>query len=74
MNEYFYMQERIKIAQQSKKQVKIENIASKLIQNIVATPSWKVPWSAYSLSAQWAQDRATIHRPATVTIPVYSSQ
>jgi hypothetical protein len=31
MNEYFYMQERIKIAQQSKKQVKIENIASKLI-------------------------------------------
>jgi hypothetical protein len=31
MNEYFYMQERIKIVQQNKKQVKFENIASKLI-------------------------------------------
>jgi hypothetical protein len=33
------VQERIKIAQQSKKQVKFENIASRLTQNIFATPS-----------------------------------
>jgi hypothetical protein len=33
------VQERIKIAQQSKKQVKSENIASTLTQNIFATAS-----------------------------------
>jgi hypothetical protein len=33
------MQERIKIAQQSKKQVQFENIASRLTQNIFATAS-----------------------------------
>jgi hypothetical protein len=33
-----------------------------------------VPWSAYGLSAQWVQDRAAIHRTATVTIPGYSRQ
>jgi hypothetical protein len=36
---YSYMQERIKIVQQSKKQVKFEYIASRLTQNIFATPS-----------------------------------
>jgi hypothetical protein len=35
----FCVQERIKIAQQSKKQVKFENIASTLTQNIFTTPS-----------------------------------
>jgi hypothetical protein len=34
-----YVQERIKIAQQSKKQVKSKNIASRLTQNILATTS-----------------------------------
>jgi hypothetical protein len=33
------MQERIKIAQQSKKQVKSKNIATKLTQNILTTAS-----------------------------------
>jgi hypothetical protein len=33
------VQERIKIAQQSKKQVKFENIASRLTQNILTTLS-----------------------------------
>jgi hypothetical protein len=33
------VQERIEIAQQSKKQLKFENIASRLTQNIFATPS-----------------------------------
>jgi hypothetical protein len=47
-----YVQERIKIAQQSKKQVKFENIASRLNQNIFATPFWKVLRSTYSLSVQ----------------------
>jgi hypothetical protein len=36
---YSYVEERIKIAQQSKKQLKFENVASKIIQNIVATVS-----------------------------------
>jgi hypothetical protein len=66
------VQERIKIAQQNKKQVKFENIASKLTQNIFTTPSQKVPWSAYGLSVKWVHDRATIHQPATVTIPGYN--
>jgi hypothetical protein len=35
----FCVQERIKIAQQSKKQVKFENIASRLTRNIFTTPS-----------------------------------
>jgi hypothetical protein len=35
----FCVQERIKIVQQSKKQVKFENIASRLTQNIFATLS-----------------------------------
>jgi hypothetical protein len=48
-----YMQERIKIAQQSKKQVKIKNVASRLTLNIFVTTSREVPWSAYGLSAQW---------------------
>jgi hypothetical protein len=34
-----YIQKRIKIAQQSKKHVKFENIASRVTQNIFATPS-----------------------------------
>jgi formate dehydrogenase maturation protein FdhE len=66
------MQERIKIAQQSKKQVKFENITSRLTQNIFATPSQKVPWLAYNLSTQWVQDCAAIPRSAILTIPGYN--
>jgi hypothetical protein len=33
------VQEKIKITQQSKKQIKFENIASRLTQNIFTTPS-----------------------------------
>jgi hypothetical protein len=69
---YFCVQERIKIAPQSKKQVKFENIASRLTQNIFTTLSYKVPWSAYDLSTQWVQDHAAIRWPAIVTIPGYS--
>jgi hypothetical protein len=36
---YFYMQERIKIVQQSKKQVISEKIASRLTQNSFTIPS-----------------------------------
>jgi hypothetical protein len=39
---YSYVQERIKIAQQSKKQLKFENVTSRFTQNIFATASWKV--------------------------------
>jgi hypothetical protein len=49
---YSSVQERIKITQQSKKQVKYKNIASRLTENIFTTVSWKVPWSAYGLSTQ----------------------
>jgi hypothetical protein len=45
-----YVQERIKIVQQSNKQVKFKNVASRLTQNIFTTTSRKVPWSAYILS------------------------
>jgi formate dehydrogenase maturation protein FdhE len=55
------VQERIKIVQQNKKQVKFKNITSKLTQNIFTTPSQKVPWSAYGLSVKWVHDRAAIH-------------
>jgi hypothetical protein len=34
-----YIQERIKVAQQNKKQEKYENIASRLTQNSFTTPS-----------------------------------
>jgi CBS domain containing-hemolysin-like protein len=37
---YSYMQERIKIAQQSKIQIKLENIASRLTQNIIRATSF----------------------------------
>jgi hypothetical protein len=36
---YFCVQERIKIVQQSKKQLKFENVASRLTQNIFTTAS-----------------------------------